>query len=844
MPPRTARPLVPCSGGSACIAARLALPPLPAAAIPEAMDTHVRNPYVTLDPAEPSQRDLCGLVLAETTTYLRRRPLPPFRDGSGNPMTHEGVLEYGRIVVKYLTNQLKGLARRFPGSTSSVTIGQACRDWTTRHKALRAQHTVQDPAYIAMLDELLDDLVRPAYEPAHRHAALEPRYVAILLSRTPAAMYMRMQTYDPYPDAPLPLRNHAWDQPKLRQWLRFTPLVLFPTREIDMPLLWRRSQHGVNKGILNHIESLVNYIKTRLESDVRSSNDRLQFIEALDSGSAWLTSGPASDWYHRIPPLAQKAFSSWIVDLHNSTRASLAKAGGLITLSYLLAWSPERVQNWMSLIKTGSELIPSFTHSFRFGLALWSRSPDTQACCVAFPRAEPKSEETFELDPTEFLGPRTSRRPSPSTPGRRSAFTLQLSPFQSHRAASTASMDPRITAELATLDPAKACEQELCQLVINETPPVPISQAWRDWQARHEALEPLQQCADSAYVAALDELLSDLHAQTSEEDWKPAASEAHYVSILLSRTPMAMYMRMQSHNPCPDAPESLREGLWDQPKLRTWIRFAPQLRFSLPLLEDAMPLPWSEADHMQGTIIGCIASLARSIKQHLSAEVRRFHHPGPSRSEMPQIVNTGIAWITSTVVRDWYTKAHVTTQRAFSAWVLSVYHFLKTGLEKSGGLITLSSLAADLYPYFDRNSLHGVRTAYSTGWIPVPESSSTSGHHQFMHAHPEFQAFEALPHFATSVARTPAPAYHARYKGPNGNWARETLSNWQACKEVFQPLYKNPLYIRVLEELLRDLESQHPHKDRELYFVAVLCLTSLVLSAVKDSNCSIAKYGV
>ena len=95
---------------------------------------------------------------------------------------------------------------------------------------------------------------------------------------------------------------------------------------------------------------------------------------------------------------------------------------------------------------------------------------------------------------------------------------------------------------------------------------------------------------------------------------------------------------------------------------------------------------------MQGTITGCIASLARSIKQHLSAEVRRFHHPGPSRSEMPRIVNTGIAWITSTVVRDWYTKAHVTTQRAFSAWVLSVYHFLKAGLEKSGGLITLSSL--------------------------------------------------------------------------------------------------------------------------------------------------------
>lgn len=147
------------------------------------------------------------------------------------------------------------------------------------------------------------------------------------------------QTYDPYPDAPLPLRNHAWDQPKLRQWLWFTPLVLFPTREIDLPLLWRGSQHGVNKGILDHIESLVNYIKTRLESDVRSWNDRLQFIEALDSGIAWLTSKPVSDWYRRVPPLAQKAFSSWIVDLHNSTRASLAKAGGLITLSYLVCLS-------------------------------------------------------------------------------------------------------------------------------------------------------------------------------------------------------------------------------------------------------------------------------------------------------------------------------------------------------------------------------------------------------------------------------------------------------------------------------------------------------------------------
>lgn len=212
---------------------------------------------------------------------------------------------------------------------------------------------------------------------------------------------------------------------------------------------------------------------------------------------------------------------------------------------------------------------------------------------------------------------------------------------------------------------------------------------------------------------------------------------------------MAMYMRMvrcsnplpalrlnnicpleqQSHDSCPDAPVSLREGLWDQPKLRTWIRFAPRLRFSLPLPEDAMPLPWSEVDHRQRTITGRIASLAHIIKQRLSAEVHHFNNPCPSCGETMQMVNTGIAWITSKVVHDWYNKARVTTQRAFSAWVLSVCHFLEAGLEKSGGLITLSylvchslfpflltALAADLYSFLDCNSLHGVRAAYSTTW--------------------------------------------------------------------------------------------------------------------------------
>jgi hypothetical protein len=181
-------------------------------------------------------------------------------------------------------------------------------------------------------------------------------------------------------------------------------------------------------------------------------------------------------------------------------------------------------------------------------------------------------------------------------------------------------MDPRITAQLVTLDPAKEGEQELCQLVIHETgvylyreplcplkdsvgdlitgewvqhhcnhamdcislqiehlkrqftgssAPVPISRAWQDWQARHEALQPLRQCADPAYVAALDELLGDLHG-SKPQHLEETGTEDHYVSLLvslssfgatelalltkvlgwqLSRTPMVMYMRMVRHSP-------------------------------------------------------------------------------------------------------------------------------------------------------------------------------------------------------------------------------------------------------------------------------------------------------
>lgn len=180
---------------------------------------------------------------------------------------------------------------------------------------------------------------------------------------------------------------------------------------------------------------------------------------------------------------------------------------------------------------------------------------------------------------------------------------------------------------------------------------------------------------------------------------------------------MAMYMRMvrcsrpfrdlglnnmflfiqQSHDACPNAPHSLREGPWDQPKLRTWMRFAPRLHFLLP--DNDFLLRWSENDNWQdhhtvahGTITKDIATLARRIKQCLSAEVRRFNHPGPGRVDTLQIVNTGIAWITSEVVQDWYIQASAATQRAFSVWVVSVSEFLIAGLKKSGGLITLAYL--------------------------------------------------------------------------------------------------------------------------------------------------------
>ena len=148
------------------------------------MDTHIPDPYVTLDPADPSQHDLCQLVVEETHAYLRWQPLPRFWDAFGNPMTHEKVLEYGSTVIKFLTREFNGPWDRYVGSTSPVTIEHACKDWTARHAALRNHHTVRHPAYFAVLDELLSDLVRPAYRPVHEQAAL---YVAIVV-RYPFSM--------------------------------------------------------------------------------------------------------------------------------------------------------------------------------------------------------------------------------------------------------------------------------------------------------------------------------------------------------------------------------------------------------------------------------------------------------------------------------------------------------------------------------------------------------------------------------------------------------------------------------------------------------------------------------
>lgn len=125
-----------------------------------------------------------------------------------------------------------------------------------------------------------------------------------------------------------------------------------------------------------------------------------------------------------------------------------------------------------------------------------------------------------------------------------------------------------------------------------------------------------------------------------------------------------------------------------------------------------MPLPWSGADHRQDhdhnaqeNITAYLASLAHIIKQCLSAEVRHFNNPGPSCSETQQIVNTGIAWITSKAVQDWYTQASFTTRRAFSAWIVSVYEVLQAGLEKSGGLITLAYLVCHLLFLFAMRAL-------------------------------------------------------------------------------------------------------------------------------------------
>lgn len=135
------------------------------------------------------------------------------------------------------------------------------------------------------------------------------------------------------------LRTHMWDQPELRQWLRFTPLVTFPTQDIGLPLLWARSQQDQHASITDYFENLVSCLQKRLTLEVRGHADYFLAFEELASGTAWLTSTQVSDWYHIIPFNEQKAFSKWTVNLHNSIQASLDKAGGLIMLSHLVPLS-------------------------------------------------------------------------------------------------------------------------------------------------------------------------------------------------------------------------------------------------------------------------------------------------------------------------------------------------------------------------------------------------------------------------------------------------------------------------------------------------------------------------
>lgn len=135
----------------------------------------------------------------------------------------------------------------------------------------------------------------------------------------------------------MPLRTRIWEQPKLREGLRFTPRVEFPTPETN--IAWASTQQGESARITSHIESLVSCLKNCLRLEVLSAADKALSSEELDSGTAWLTSMPVSDWYHKVSSDTRKAFFKWIMHLYHSMMASLDKAGGLITLSHLVSGS-------------------------------------------------------------------------------------------------------------------------------------------------------------------------------------------------------------------------------------------------------------------------------------------------------------------------------------------------------------------------------------------------------------------------------------------------------------------------------------------------------------------------
>lgn len=146
------------------------------------MDPRITYQLVTLDPAKPDEQKLCELVIGETGTYLHRDPLCPLKDSIGRVRTAEWLRHYRSTAMGSITVQIKRLEHQFARSSAPVPISRAWKDWQARLEALKPLHECADPAYVATLDELLDDLHAPTPEGNREPVAIENHYVSILVS--------------------------------------------------------------------------------------------------------------------------------------------------------------------------------------------------------------------------------------------------------------------------------------------------------------------------------------------------------------------------------------------------------------------------------------------------------------------------------------------------------------------------------------------------------------------------------------------------------------------------------------------------------------------------------------